>query len=160
MCQEWASTLKNSPNCVFLMRGEVAIPKRSSHHSRQGEMRAIKISKPDIVKAKIVIVSQPLSSAGIFPHPLSEAILQLLLLLAGSNCLWLIYRAVAFRVFVIGSRCTSVERLLNQVRRAKSSCAVGGAVAHCVFCAIVQLECPGCDRFCIANFYAGGRNVQ
>jgi hypothetical protein len=60
-------------------------------------MRAIEISQPDIIEAKIIVVGQALCPAGIFPDPLPETIFQLLLLLPRSDCLGLIYDAVSFR---------------------------------------------------------------
>ena len=160
MSQERASTLKNPPNCILLMGRKIAVAKRSAHHSRQGEMRAIEISKPDIVEAKIVVVGQALGPAGIFPDPLPETIFQLLLLFSCGDCLGLIYGAVSFRVLIVGGRSASVQRLLNQVGCAKASGTVCRGVAHGVLGGIVQLQRPGRDGLRIADFHGRGRNVQ
>ena len=158
--QKRASTLKNPPNCILLMRRKIAVAERSAHHSRQGEMRAIEISKPDIVEAKIVVVGQALSPAGIFPDPLPETIFQLLLLFARGDCLGLIYGAVSFRVLIIGCRRPSVQRLFNQVGCTKAGRTVGRGVAYGVLGGIVQLQRPGCDGLRIADFHGCRRYVQ
>ena len=160
MRQQRASTLKNPPNCVLLMWREIAVAKRGAHHSRQGEMRAIEISQPDVVEAKIVIVGQALGPAGIFPHPFRETIFQLLLLFPCGDRLGLIYGPIAFRVLVIGRRCAPVQGLFNQVRCAKAGGAVCGGIADGVLRRVIQLQRPGRDGLRMADLYSRGRNVQ
>ncbi len=72
-------------------------------------MRAIEISEPNIVEAKIVIIGQALCPAGIFPDPLPETIFELLLLLSRGDCLGLVYGAVSFRVLIVCGRSPPVQ---------------------------------------------------
>jgi hypothetical protein len=120
----------------------------------------IRFRRSALFKAKVVIVRQPFRAVGIFPDPLPESILQLLLLFAGRDRLRLVYGTFSFRVLIIGCGRTSVRRLLNQVRCAKARGAVRRGVAHGVVCGVVQLQSPGCDGFRVADLHGRGCHVQ
>src|SRR5476649_2071391 len=116
-------------------------------------MRTVEIAEPNVVESEIVLLSQACRAFTIFPNPVSKAILQLLLLFARGYCFRLIYDAISVRVLIVGCGCAPIQRLLNQLGRPETSGAVGRGVANDVLCAIVEIDCPGCDSLGVSDFH-------
>src|SRR5713226_4225259 len=122
-------------------------------------MGTVEIAEPSVVKAEIVLSSQPLGAFAIFPNPIAKAILQLLLLLPRGNCFRLIYGATSIIVLVVGCRCAPIQRLLDQLGSAEAGGAVGRGVVNHVPCAVIELDCPGRDGLGVSDFHAGAGHV-
>ncbi len=105
-------------------------------------MRTIEIAQTDIIEAEVVLLSEPLGSLAIFPNPIAKAILQLLLLLPRGNSFRLIYGATSILVLVLGCRCPTIQRLLDQFGCAEAGGAVRRGVVNDVLCAVVELDRP------------------
>src|ERR1700684_2728996 len=117
-------------------------------------MGAVEVPEPNVVESEVVFLREPRCTFAIFPDPIAKAILQLLLLLSGSNRLRLIYDTVPVRVLIISGRRTPIQRLLDQLGRTEAGGTVGRRIVHDELRAVVEFNRPCGDGLGVSDFHA------
>ena len=117
-----------APDRVFLMRVEIVVAQERAVHAREGQVRAVIGAQADIVEPVVVEPGKALRALLVLPYPFAEAVLELLLRLAGGNRLLLVDDARIFVDLVINRRRSAIERVVDQVGGKRPVRAVGRGV--------------------------------
>ncbi len=123
-------------------------------------MRAVEAAQAQIVEAVVIFAGQPRRPRAVFPYPLPEAILQLLLLFARRDRLLLIDDPRSVLPLVIGGRHAAIERLIDQVGGAEARRSVRRGVGNAVFLAGIDLDRPCRDGSRVANAHVARRDIE
>ena len=125
---------------------KVTVAQKLAAHAGKRQMRAVEAAQAQVVEAVVVVARQPCARRAVLPDPLPEAVFQLLLLLARGDGFLLVDDPRPVLQLVIGRRRAAVERLLDQVRRAKPRGSVRRRVADAPRVDGIDLDRPGRDR--------------
>jgi hypothetical protein len=154
MAQQRAASLQDAPDRVFLVRSQVTVAQMLANHAGKGQMRAVERTQAQTVEAVVVVAGQPRGAFGVLPHPFAEAVLRLLLFLAGGDCLLLVDDARAVLAFVISGRRATVQGGLDQVGGPEPRGAVRRRVADVPAGCEVNFKGPGRDRLGMGDAHA------
>jgi hypothetical protein len=160
MAQKRAAALQHAPDRVFLVRGQVTVAQMLADHAGQGQMRAVERAQTQIVEAVVIVARQPRGAVGIFPDPFAEPVLDLLLLLAGGDCLLLIDDARSVFAFVISGGRASVQSGLDELGGPEPRGAVRRRVADIPARRGLHFQRPGRNRLGMPDAHGIRRGLQ